>query len=132
VSVLDTRTGSVLSTTTVGMTPQAIAIDAHAERVYIANAGVQDGRGVVTVRGSVSVLDARSGALLRTLTAGLSPQAVGVDERSGRAFVVDRGGKLVRDDWNWLPSWMRGYPPFSQTPQVVTVPGSIEIIDTAH
>jgi DNA-binding beta-propeller fold protein YncE len=39
----------------------------------------------------VRVLDARSGAPVHTVTVGLFPQGVAVDEQTGRAFVTSEG-----------------------------------------
>jgi len=43
----------------------------------------------------VSVLDARSGRILRTVTVGLGPYAVAVDERTSRVFVANYDGNTV-------------------------------------
>ena len=48
----------------------------------------------------MSVLDARSGVVLRTVVVGVAPIAVAVDERSGRAVVVNAGGPVrIPDTW---------------------------------
>jgi YVTN family beta-propeller protein len=95
VSVLDTASGAVLRATPLihGSYPSAIAVDAVAGRVFVAD--LAGGRGAVTVLDARSgallrtlVLDARSGALLRTLVLGGSVQPVALDARGGRAIVV--------------------------------------------
>jgi len=68
---------------------QGIAIDERTGRVFVVNAGYAS-RG----RGSVAVLDARSGRLLRTTPVGLYPIAAVADERAGRVFVLNGGLNL--------------------------------------
>lgn len=83
VGALDTTSGRLVRTTTVGPNPASLLVDPSGGRVYVANSG----------DGTVSVLDARSGRLLRTiaLTAGGTPLAGGVqlavDARTRRLFV---------------------------------------------
>ena len=132
VSVLDMRSGAVLRTIGVGVAPHAVALDARTGRVFVVNEGIQDARGMITTRGSVSVLDAQTGIVLRTVALGLQPIAVAVDDRIGRAFIVDHGGRLIRDTWSWLPAWLRRSLPFSGQPQIVVVPGSVDVIDATQ
>jgi len=99
VSMLDTRTGTVLRTTHVGQTPVGIAVDERRDAVLVTNANsaqvrpfgppwlLTDLRGA----GSVSVIDARSGAVRRTIAVGLAPVAVVVDGQRGHAFVLNAG-----------------------------------------
>jgi len=63
----------------VGNSPVALAVDERAGHVFVAN----------QVDGTVSVLDARSGRVIRTVPVGTAPVAVAVDARTGRAFVVN-------------------------------------------
>jgi DNA-binding beta-propeller fold protein YncE len=43
----------------------------------------------------VRVLDARTGAVRRTITLGRNPQAIALDTRTRRAFVVTGGSNTV-------------------------------------
>lgn len=52
--------------------------------------------GVATGSGTISALDARSGALLRSVDAGFGAFAAAVDERTRRGFVDNTGG-IVED-----------------------------------
>lgn len=93
VSLLDARTGALLRTTALGLVPVALAVNVGAERVFVAGPvepgpAYGPGREPRPVAGRVSVLDTRSGALLRTVRVGASPVALAVDARTGRAFVV--------------------------------------------
>jgi DNA-binding beta-propeller fold protein YncE len=77
VYVLDTRTGTVLHTVTVGRTPDFALVDERTGRVFVLNYG----------SGTVSVLNADSGTVVRTTRVALGPNAAGVDEQTGRVFV---------------------------------------------
>jgi DNA-binding beta-propeller fold protein YncE len=43
----------------------------------------------------MSVLDARTGVIRRTIALGRSPRAIALDTRTGRAFVVTVGSNTV-------------------------------------
>ncbi len=86
VGVVDTRTGRLLTTITVGTNPQVVAVDEQTSRAFVLDAGYGG------VRYTVSVLDTRGDTLLRTvpLTGG-RPDAVALDGRTGHVFVVNAG-----------------------------------------
>ncbi len=99
VATIDARTGRVIGMATVGSLPRDMIVatvptgrrGATAERVFVLNAGYPP------TNGGVSVLDGRTGALVR---ADLFPGATGatamaVDPRNGRVFVATghRDGK---------------------------------------
>lgn len=82
--------------------------------------------------GTVSVLDGRNGALIGALPVGLTPGAIAIDGRTGRAFVLDNGGSaLASDPWAWLPGWLRDRLPFLPTsnPPPRVVPPGIDVVD---
>ncbi len=89
VSMLDSHTGRLVRTTQVGQVAGygtgTIAIDERRGRVIVTD----------DYEGRVSVLDARSGAVRRTFTAGLDPTGVAIDPRSGRAYVTDTSENKV-------------------------------------
>jgi DNA-binding beta-propeller fold protein YncE len=89
-NVLDTDTGAILSRMVIGGKgyPPPV-LNQRAGRVVVA-ASVQV-RSDPGGAGIVRVLDARSGAPVRTVTVGLAPQGVAVDEQTGRAFVTSEG-----------------------------------------
>lgn len=89
VRMLDRHSGALLRTVGVGLTT-AIVIDAVASRALVSNGrGRVDSHGRLIPTATLSVLDTRSGALLRTVplgkTSGQGPMAV--DEQAGRAFL---------------------------------------------
>jgi len=98
-SVLDAASGRLLRTvtvrgrrraTTVTMWDEgAPVVDARTNRVFVGDA----------LRGTLSMLDAVSGRLLRAtpLPGAVYPSAPVVDEQAGRVFVVDGAGVSVLD-----------------------------------
>jgi YVTN family beta-propeller protein len=63
-------------------------VDTRTHRVFVVN-------GNFGGTGTVSVLDARTGGLVRTVAVGHTPYAVAVDERAGHAFVTNNGDDSV-------------------------------------
>jgi DNA-binding beta-propeller fold protein YncE len=119
VAILSARDGRLLGTaalsTARGIDWQgndAIAVDAPSQRVFVLNGG-----------DTVSMLDAGSGALVRTISVGQQPYALGMDPRRGRVFVVTasspgrldtcaygyvsmldgRSGRILRTTRLWIP-----------------------------
>src|SRR5579875_1556085 len=70
----------------VGRNPVALAVDERAGRVFVVGAA-----------GSVTVLDATTGAVVRTVAVGRRAQSVAVDEATERAFVTDPGRVFTLD-----------------------------------
>jgi len=91
VSGLDTNSGALLWTTSVGVWPATIAVDAGRARAFVGNSG----------SGTVSVLDTRTGRVLRTIpvvTDALMPVEIADDARSGRVFVLLQPNRPNRPD----------------------------------
>ena len=76
----------VLRSVPVGRDPVALAVDQRTGRVFVVGAA-----------GSVTTLDATTGAPLRSVAVGRGAQAVAVDEATGRAFVTDPGRLFMLD-----------------------------------
>jgi YVTN family beta-propeller protein len=89
VSILDARDGHVLRTTIVGQSPLASAVVASLQRAFVANRGLWR-HGYQVTRGSVSVLDEYTGAVVRTVVVGRSPGPLALDERTGYVFVANQ------------------------------------------
>jgi len=66
----------------------ALALDSVHHHLLVQSSGKTDAVGHVLGYGALSILDTRSGALVRTLRVGIAPLDVAVDERTGRAFVL--------------------------------------------
>jgi len=71
-----------LRMTTIGHFPLAVTVDGRTGRVFVVNGGDAAGTG------NVSVIDAASGRVLRTVAPGPSPSALAVDSRAGRVYVT--------------------------------------------
>jgi len=121
VTVLDAKTGHVLHMDTAGSLPVGLAVDPHAGRLFVVRQGTVDTSGMPRGPGRVDVLDARSGALLRTVLVGGVPVAIATDPLAGRLIVAYRGGVAASDATAWVPDWLRRWlaflPPASHTIQ---------------
>jgi hypothetical protein len=84
----------------------------------------------------VSVLDARSGTLLRTIGVGRHPISLAVDERTARLFVVNTNAGCLRPSslWDRVPVAVRHALPFLPAPPKPTcnMPGTVTVIDTSR
>ncbi|HKO24247.1 MAG TPA: hypothetical protein VJY65_05835, partial [Chloroflexota bacterium] len=84
----------------------------------------------------VRILDARTGAPLRTLSVtppvGVMATGMAVDERNGHVFVINGPGFVtLPDSWAWLPAWLRRRLPFLPPPgrHSHPVPAGVTMID---
>ena len=70
-----------------------VAVDATAGHAFVLSASTDntDISGSPAGQGYLSMLDARTGRLLRTVAVGLSAYALGVDERTAHLFVANQG-----------------------------------------
>jgi len=139
ISTLDAQSGAILRTVPIpkNLNLASIAVDARRGRVFVISQGAQDPArpGALMGAGSVYVLDARSGLLLRTLPAGVGPVAMAVDDAMGHVVVLDAGGTVdVGDGWTWAPGWLRHALPFLPVGQVSTrpIPSSVRVLDPSQ
>jgi DNA-binding beta-propeller fold protein YncE len=95
VSVIGARAGTLVRTVRVARNPIPLAIDEGAQRVFVATGTVFGSPGNFPPHGTLSVLDACSGSVLRTYPVGTDPSAVAVDTRRGRVFVLNRLSRTV-------------------------------------
>jgi len=145
VTMLD-RQGRVLRAVGIGLGPATLALDTPRHHLIVANPGARDahltiGLSGYVVRaprsgpGGVRLLDTRTGAVERTIDAGVSPVAVAVDAGRGRAVVIDAGGDPAAptgpasDPWRWVPPALRRQLPFLAVPQPPTSPARIATFD---
>ncbi len=91
VTVLDAKSGAVLNIVAVGAGPVALAVDAHLNRVYVAGEGKTDDNGFPVGAGSLTVLNATTGAVLRSARLGQGPLAMAVDAQTGHVYVTLEG-----------------------------------------
>jgi DNA-binding beta-propeller fold protein YncE len=149
-SLLDAASGTVLVTRRIdplasaaSAAPDALAVDAARDRVYLSTTGPlgPGPRGPMpSGNGTLYVLEARTGVVLWRIVVGVVPQAVAVEESSGRVVVVNGGGEVIHraDDWGgmwvgrlraWLP-WPGLFTP--PAPSITRVSGSVSVIATAQ
>lgn len=86
--------GNVLYTRQVGVSPVALRVDGPRGRVYVLNEGTVLA-GAARGNGSVTILRARSGRVLCTVSVGHRPADVALSQRDARAFVVNTGDNTV-------------------------------------
>jgi hypothetical protein len=99
--------------------------------VLVANMGATDTDGIATGAGSVDIVNSVTGTVLRTVPVGVAPSALAIDDRTGRAVVVDAGGPVhMRGPWDWLPRWLFSRLPLlsSQVSGMRTVAGSVSVL----
>jgi YVTN family beta-propeller protein len=142
-TILDARSGAVLGQLAVGGSPvddvglvnaQTAAVDERHGRVFVIDA-TSAATLNSSVRGSVGVLDARSGRVLHTLTVGRHPIALAVDEATARLFVVNtNSGCIEADPWRWIPAPVRHLLPLiSQPPRSMCgMQGTVTVVDTSR
>ncbi len=95
VSMLDTRTGALMRVVRVPQTPTVVTVDEQGGHVFVASEGRRKGFGNTLGAGTLSMLDARTGALIRRVPLGIHPVTAAVDGRTRRVFVVN-GGPIGR------------------------------------
>ncbi len=137
VSTLDARRGLLVRTVAIGANPSGAALNARAARFLVTTRGPLDAAGNPTRIGQVTVLDTRSGRVLRTLPVGVDPLETIIDERSGRGLVVNSGGTVavpLSDPWAWVPAGLRRAFPFIPrvSPRVQSTHGSVSLVDAAR
>lgn len=132
ISMLDATSGRILRTVAVApnIADGGIAVDRGSGRIVVVSGGALDHSGNFTGLGSASVLDGRSGAVVKTVPVGVNPDQVFIDETMGRAAVVNAGGPAtLSDSWDWLPSWLRRLIPFVPPPPPRRVFSSVSVFD---
>ena len=118
-AMIDSTTGRLTRTIAL-RNPAALSMDERTGHVLVATDG------------SIQVRDGANGGLLRTITTGVSPSAMVVDGRSGRAILIRSDGAARDPDaWAWVPGWLRARLPFVPQPSIHfhAIPASVSIFD---
>ncbi len=102
VSMLDARDGRLLRTIQVGAIPFDVVVDEGTNRAFILNTYLPGYTAVERANANVSVLDATTGRLLRTVDLGPNPEpglghAFFLDALHGRVYVSEPAGLGVLD-----------------------------------
>ena len=151
VSVLDAPTGAVLRTVVLAgvpplptsqsayLNPVGVVVDERHSRTFVVHRSAADPTGKPTdspMNDQVTVLDAGSGRVLRTLSVGRFAVALAVDETRGRLFVLNTniGCRHPPSVWTVLPEAVGRWLPFlPKLPRpVCTSQGSVTVIDTSR
>ena len=119
VLVLDGRTGAVRHVIPVGYAPQAVGIDARTQRVFVCNGVRADAYGAAVGDYTLGVLDAGSGAVVRTVP-HLGCAGLAVDEQTGRAFALGSDVLVLDAATGAVRSRVSLNPPGSQDAQGAT------------
>ncbi len=133
VFICDGTTGRLRRRVTLNGNPTSLAVDEHTGRILVVSAGTTDNTGVFTDASRVSVLDGRSGALLRTVPLGAGYGSIAVDTQAHRAVVIMSGGQVAPgpDAWGWVPTKVRRALPFlpQRAPGPRTQPARVSVLD---
>jgi len=148
VAVLDGQSGALLRRIPVAANPFSLAIDPWTGRVLVGSAGPLDSLSdLPTGDGTLSVLDAARGRVLRAIRIGAGPSDVAIDAQAKRALVVnsysDTHGKGALKAWrpreSWWPQALRRVKqvicclPFqAPAPPAPTTNGTVTTLDLSH
>lgn len=96
--VLDARSGAVIRIQRLNTSPMAVAVDGVTGRIFLLNSADNDYNVGVGISG-ISVLDERSGALVRVIALPPDPNlaVIAVDERRGRDYIAAQGASTATD-----------------------------------
>ncbi len=133
VLICDGTTGRLRRRVTLNGNPTSLAVDERTGRILVVSAGTTDNTGVFTDASSMSVLDGRSGALLRTVPLGAGYGSIAVDTQAHRAVVIMSGGQVAPgpDAWGWIPTKVRRALPFlpQRAPGPRTQAARVSVLD---
>lgn len=87
VAMLDGRSGAVLRRVVVPANPTVLACDARSGHLLVASVGAVRANLQPAGDGTLSVLDAATGAILRRVPLGLAPADMAIDPTAGRVLV---------------------------------------------
>lgn len=128
--VLDSRTGTILRSLVVGMTtpgavgaatPNDLVLDQQHGHVFVINNDSDP-----TSNDGISVLDSRTGGLIRHISVGSGSVAIALDQATGRVFVANRNGGGFTPDW--APAWLRHLAPWLPAPASHGDLGSMSVV----
>jgi len=119
VGVVDAASGRLVRTVAVGAYPMRVALDVPRRRVLVlTNAGLAFGAGAADR--TLVVLDARDGAVLRTIPLGQPASLLAVDSVSGHLVMAASSIQPgPTDPWSWVPSAVRSRIPAIPPPPPV-------------
>jgi DNA-binding beta-propeller fold protein YncE len=144
VLVLDGRSGAILHRWRVPENPLQVLVNPLTGHVLVASAGPWDISGAPDSGGTVSVLDAHTGAIVQQIRTGVLPGGLAADPRTRHLFVMNfntnnDGQSLVRTyPDGWWPQFQRqlkkgaGWLPFTApAPPSPPVYATVMMLDLA-
>lgn len=114
--VLDGRTGAVRRVVPVGYAPQAVGLDARTRRVFVCNGVRADAYGAPLGDDTMTVLNAGTGAVVRTVP-HVDGAPLVVDERTNRIFALGADVLVLDATTGAMRARVSLSPPGSQDPQ---------------
>lgn len=132
--MIDARSGAIVPTSVVAPNPGAVAVDEHSDRVFVTS-GPLNRVGGLSYAGSVIVLDARGGRVLRTIPCGASSDALLMDEQAGRLMALCAASPAQPTDaWSWIPRGIRRWLHLLPTPRPTsgTAPEIVRMLDATR
>jgi YVTN family beta-propeller protein len=100
-SVIDGNTDTVIATVTVGNYPQGAAVNPVTNKIYVSNyCGNQFGCNATPAQGTVSVVDGATNTVTDTVTVGVAPQVIFVNQATNKVWVLNLCGSTLSCDIN--------------------------------
>jgi len=134
VRIQDARSGALLRAVSVAPGPADLAVDRRGDRLYVLSRGSVDPKTTLFGPCAVSVVDTRSGRVLRVVSVGVNAYGLTLDEAARRLLVLHERSFIPvaqPDSWGWLPRDLRRRLPFLPgAPPARQRPASLTIIDT--
>lgn len=134
VLVIDARSGAVLRQVQTAW-PNGMAVNTRTGHVLVTSAAKTDSSGHIVGEGQITVLNGRTGVLVKRISMGAMLGAIAVDPHAGRVLVVDAGGSTrIPDLWGWMPDAVRRKIPFLPPPgqQTRPVPPRVLVLDATR
>jgi YVTN family beta-propeller protein len=98
-SVIDGNTDTVTATVTVGNYPNGVAVNSVTNKIYVVNyCGNQFGCNATPAPGTVSVIDGATNTVTATVTVGVGPAIVLVDQATNKIWAFNSCGSTLSCD----------------------------------
>jgi YVTN family beta-propeller protein len=98
-SVIDGNTDTAIATVTVGNYPQGAAVNPVTNKIYVSNyCGNQFGCNATPAQGTVSVVDGATNTVTNTVTVGVAPQVIFLNQATNKVWVLNLCGSTLSCD----------------------------------
>ncbi len=100
-SVIDGNTDTAIATVRVGNYPQGAAVNPVTNKIYVSNyCGNQFGCNATPAQGTVSVVDGATNTVTDTVTVGVAPQVIFLNQATNQVWVLNLCGSTLSCDIN--------------------------------